>query len=130
MTQENHRVERSHVYVGEGNASKLVAEITSSDVTITTNNEQAHALDGSNYFSIGNPVVETTFQTVTPVDGYSFDLLNSIISQSINVAIVHQLADKLISTSGTWLSAGHKSDSKTGMLTGDFKHQGGKPTYL
>jgi hypothetical protein len=122
-----HRVDRAFLYIGP----KLIAEVTNVTITINTNNEQGHGTDGSNYYSKGNPVVDTSFDTVKPAAGYSAATLETaVINQDTDVELVVQIGDKVLSTEGTFTSAEYKGDMKTGMLNGSFKHAGGTPTFL
>lgn len=121
----NVRVQRMSVYLG----SKLIAEILDSTYTHNTNDEQFHALTGSNFFSTGNDTTEFDFNTVVPKAGHSAALKAALLGHS-DVTVTAQVDGGIEQMDGRFMQRSYKGESKAGSLQGSWKFAGAQPTAL
>jgi hypothetical protein len=105
---------------------KMVAEIESSDYTISAGGEAQHGTHGLLGYSTGQGMTKIVANTVIPVRGMSVTIVGSLLRKETVVVgwtgggELHQIEMKI-------LEANFKSDSKAGTLKGTFNFEGGEP---
>jgi len=105
---------------------KKVAEIESSDYTISSGGEAQHGTDGLLGYSNGQGMTKIVANTVVPVRGLSVTFVGALLKKETVVVgwtgggQLHQIEMKI-------LEANFKSDSKSGSLKGTFNFEGGEP---
>lgn len=105
---------------------KLIAEVESSDYTLSSGGEAQHGTTGLLGYSSGQGMSKIVANTITPVRGYTLDFVGILLRRETVVVgwlgggKLHQVEMKI-------LEANFKSDSKAGSLKGTFNFEGGEP---
>jgi hypothetical protein len=121
----NRRINRLRIEIG----ATLVGQAETATIRMSSNDEQGHGEDGSNYFTDGNNTSEITMDAITPGDGYDIDMITMMVDK-VDVDTSYTLGNQLWGSSGRFTEAEHKGESKTGMVKGNFKLVCGEPKLL
>lgn len=115
------RVRALSIYIG----SVPIAEMSEATITFKANGELVVVVNEV-VKTKGVTTTEFTAETLTPVEGYTVDMVGMLLLQSPTVILL-PIANQFYSVKGTFDEVAIKTMIKSGMTTASFKWSGGSP---